>query len=308
MQELLRNAVNGWQRYTDDGKYAVLLLGILLFYWYLTRSDSKIRTQNRELLWKYTVLTAGMAIFPLTAVILMKYQTRFYNYEWIWSAVPVTLVIAAGMTGIYLECYEKYWNGKLLKPAGLIAAGLALIFLCGDLGNEWEQGTFEASGKEKAALVVDKVRETGDTDDICMWGPSEILQYVRGLDGGMKLLYGRNMWDEALNAYAYDTYAPELYELYEWMELLDDETAADGAQEETAGDDQKADTESVNAESKEISYLQIALQYGVNCIVLPQGSTAAESFERLAEKNNLQLLKLQAEGYDIFRLQPAVAE
>ena len=79
MQELLRNAVSGWQRYTDDGKYAVLLLGILLFYWYQTRSGSKTRTQNRELLWKYTVLTAGLAICPLTAVVLMnETELAFY--------------------------------------------------------------------------------------------------------------------------------------------------------------------------------------------------------------------------------------
>ena len=296
MQELLRNAVSGWQRYTDDGKYAVLLLGILLFYWYQTRSGSKTRTQNRELLWKYTVLTAGLAICPLTAVVLMKYQTRFYDYEWIWSTVPVTLVIAAGMTEIYLECYTKYWKGRFVKPAGMIAIGLAAILLCGNLGSKWEQGTFDASGKEKAALVLDKAHQMGDTEDICMWGPGEILQYVRGLDGEVQLLYGRNMWDASLNAYAYDMYAPELYELYEWMESLNEESAgtADGAEEE----------EAVKADEYEVICFETALKYGVNCIVLPVGNeTAAESLGLVAEKNNLQILEQQAEGYAIFTLQ-----
>lgn len=282
MQELLRNAVNGWQRYTDDGKYAVLFLGILLFYWYMTRTEGENRIPSRELLWKYAVLTAGLAIFPPTAVIWMKYQTRFYDYEWIWSAVPVTLVTAAGMAEIYLQCYRKYWKWKLWKPVGMMAAGLALIFLCGNLEIGWEQGTFESAGEEKASLVLDKVQQIGNTENICMWGPSEVLQYIRGLDGSIELLYGRNMWDEALNGYAYDTYAPELRELYDWMEQL-------GEEEPSAAT---------------VTYLEKALEYGVNCIVLPEGNEAViEALKLIAKENNLQVAGQRIEGYEIIRIQ-----
>lgn len=303
MQELLRNAVSGWQRYTDDGKYAVLLLGILLFYWYLKRTGSDACTVNRNLLWKYTVLTAAMAIFPVTGAILMKYQTRFYDYEWIWSPVPVTLVIAAGMTGIYLECYRRYWKGKLLKPAFLAAAGLALLFLCGNMGKSLVQSEMNAEGKETAVRIWEEInalsdaadhgdenrdRDLGNTENICLWAPREIMQYVRGVSADVQLLYGRNMWDQALNAYSYDTYASELTALYEWMEQLDE-------------DEREAVSE--KAEGMGAVYLEAALEYGVNCIVVPQGSQDfTDSLNRIGEKKSLQIVKQSAEGFEIYRI------
>ncbi|MBQ7920926.1 MAG: hypothetical protein IJ324_13415 [Lachnospiraceae bacterium] len=301
MQELLRNAVSGWQRYTDDGKYAVLLLGILLLYWYLKRTGSDACTANRNLLWKYTVLTAVMAIFPVTGAILMKYQTRFYDYEWIWSLVPVTLVIAAGMTGFYLECYRKYWKGKLVKPALLAAAGLALLFLCGNMGKSLVQREMNAEGKETASRILEEINalsvaadhgdenrdgDLGNTESICLWAPREIMQYVRGISAEIQLLYGRNMWDQALNAYSYDTYSPELTELYEWMEQLDDR-----------------ETIPEEAESMGPVYLEAALEYGVNCIVVPQGSQdITDSLKRISEKKSLQIVKQSAEGFEIYRI------
>ena len=80
------------------------------------------------------------------------------------------------------------------------------------------------------------------------------------------------------------------------MESLNEESAgtADGAEE----------AEAVKADEYEVICFETALKYGVNCIVLPVGNeTAAESLGLVAEKNNLQILEQQAEGYAIFTLQ-----
>ena len=90
MQELVRNAVNGWYRYTDSGKYPVLFLAALVLLWFLS---GKLVKEKRMLL-VYATAVAALAVCPLTAVLLMIYQTKFYDYEWIWSAVPLLPVIA----------------------------------------------------------------------------------------------------------------------------------------------------------------------------------------------------------------------
>ncbi len=289
MRELLRNAVNGWLEYTDAGKYAVLFLGILLGYWYLTACVG--HTRERQRLMIYASVMAAAAICPVTAVVLMKYQTKFYDYKWIWSVVPVTPVIAYGATKQYLDLYRRHWRGKVLKPACLVAVGLAVIFLCGNLYTDQCEGAMEAQNQVKTAKLLDKLAEAGDTEDICLWAPSDILAHVRGLNGEIRLLYGRNMWDAALNAYSYDVYDRETIALYEWMEGLETDQAA--------GED-------LTAQVRQAARMAVesALGKGVNCIMIPQenAGVVSDCVSDAAEKMNLTVTQEVAEGYYIYRL------
>ena len=101
MQELLKNAWQGWENYNDNGKYAVLLLAALLFLWF--RKESK---KEKKLL-LYTTIMTICCILPVSAVFLMKYQTGFYGYEWVWNYVPVILMIAYGGTVFWAGEWEK---------------------------------------------------------------------------------------------------------------------------------------------------------------------------------------------------------
>ena len=290
MQELLRSAANGWFAYTDAGKYAVLFLGVLLCYWY--RKWNQPQGPLRTLMIYASVMAVGV-ICPLTAVVFMKYQTSFYDYKWVWSVVPVTLVIAYGAAWLYLEIYRRSLHGKLLKVVGLAAVGLAVIFLCGNLHTDGCHGTRTVEERTKTARLLDKLAESGNTDDICMWAPREILAHVRGQNGEIRLLYGRNMWEASLNAYAYDVYDQETIALYEWMEWL---SAEDGVE--------------LNKEARSAAGVAIeaALDKGVNCIVipaqLPEEVTEAISscVTDVAEKVHLTVAHQEAEGYDIYRL------
>lgn len=255
MQELVRNAVNGWYRYTDSGKYPVLFLAALVLLWFLS---GKLVKEKRMLL-VYATAVAALAVCPLTAVLLMIYQTKFYDYEWIWSAVPLLPVIAWGMTEVYREYLEPLLKGSgkgfKWKVAGCGAAGLILIILCGSMGTGLSERTITDEKEKEAAAIVDILTENGNTEDICVWAPQEILQYVRGIDGNITLLYGRNMWEEALNAYAYDTYEEQVCESYRWME---DFVTGEGI---SAENDSKLTA---------VKCLETAFSYGVNCMILPE--------------------------------------
>ena len=92
MTELMQNAWLGWRQFTDGGKVAAILLAALL-YLYLSGFWKK----HGEL-FLYTAIVTVFSIVPITAVLLMLYQTRFYDYEWIWSLVPMNVAAAWGMT------------------------------------------------------------------------------------------------------------------------------------------------------------------------------------------------------------------
>lgn len=295
MQELIRNGISGWFAYTDAGKYAVLFLGVLLCYWY-RKAGAGATDEPKGHLWRlmtYAFIMAAAVIFPLTAVLLMKYQTKFYDYKWLWSVVPVTLIIAYGAAGTYLEVCRCRLKGNVLKQAGLAAVGLAVIFLCGNLNVGSCEGADTAMDKVRTAKILDKLVESGDTDTICMWAPKEILAHVRGLNGQIQLLYGRNMWDVALNAYAYDVYDQETIALYEWMEGLTEGNPTEFTKEEW---------------TVACVALETALNKGVNCIVIPTLSTVEVTEEisscvtDAAAKMHLTVTCEEAEGYDIYKL------
>lgn len=216
MWEMIERAWNGWQNYTDNGKFAALVMAVVVYLFWGT----KIKGPKSRLV-MYAGVMILVCICPVTAVILMKYQTAFYDYRWIWSMVPVTAVIALGGTVFLTEQWRpgKGWH-SLGYNAILTLASVLLLFLCGGLG----KGSVDAEQAKKdrahGEAVLELVRQQCD-GDICLWAPADILEYAR-LEGDMELLYGRNMWDIALNAYSYDTYSAEEVELYHWMERLDD--------------------------------------------------------------------------------------
>lgn len=299
MQEVIRNAVEGWFRFTDAGKYAVLFLGILLYLWYLKevpgdgcRGDKKTE-YPRKLLFCYAAITAAAAVFPLTAAVMMLYQTKFYDYEWIWSAVPVTLILACGMAVLYLKWYRESRRKTLFKALGVAGTGLVLLFLCGNLGSPGYDGQKEAAAENKAALLLDKLEQTGDTENICLWAPAEVLAYVRRLDGNIMLLYGRNMWEESLNAWSYDTYDPETRALYQWMEQL-----AETQQQETSA------SAGLLGNDAAIMCVEAALDKGVNCILIPEPAerTFSPVLNEVAKKMGYDVTQQAVEGYCIYRI------
>lgn len=277
MRELIRNAWLGWQSYTDNGKMAALLLIALLLLW-LGRKE--IRKPYHTLVLYTTVMTFA-CICPFTAAVLMGYQTRFYDYQWIWELVPVTIVIALTGTLLWTELMKKYEKQRYAgwKRIGITALLIALIYLCGRMGNPVWDADEEVRKREETAKVLEIITENGKNTDINLWAPQGVMEYVRVLDGNIRLPYGRNMWDPALNGYAYDTYGEKETMLYRWMANAE-ETGEGDAVIETAMD--------------------MARELGVNHILLP-GNLQPEVLAELEQYLGISAEKL--EGYYWFRME-----
>ncbi len=235
MMELLKNAWFGWENYIQNSKLAILLIVALLYFLFYKKEEVKKS-------WvKYTTVMTMCCIVPVTAAALMQYQTKFYDYPWIWSAVPLTAMIACAATSLlYMEWTKKgesgSTKGKLSGKSGAMgstAMVLLVFLLCGSLGqsnaNDGMAGVgttaCEFTDKEEISniqKVAEELRQAlGEEAEICLWAPREVMETIRLVDGNVKLLYGRNMWDASLNAYAYDTYPSEVVMLSEQMEAWD---------------------------------------------------------------------------------------
>lgn len=288
MAELLQNAGLGWTSYKECGKLAALLLAALLYLWF-------VRKEKTPLL-LYTSVMTVLCILPVTAVLLMLYQTKFYDYQWIWSAVPLTAVTAYGAV-LFLADYgigSHRAGGRKAVP--VIALLLAAALLSGGLGRQvWDR----RAGKEEKAqarLVLESLRELCP-GEICLWAPREIQEYARELDASIKLPYGRNMWDLALNAYAYDVYGEGTIAMCRWMTWTEETGEADRpaqpAREQESG--KQAGEPAVTLEESAGN----ALAVGVNLVLLPENALPG-TVERM--ERALGTKAQSVEGYYLFHI------
>ena len=256
MTELFRNAGLGWAGYKGGGKMAALLLAVLLFWWFAEKE------KKRRALLLYTTVAAVCCIFPVTAALLMLYQTKFYDYEWIWSMVPVTAVTAYGFALFLAGRWEKA-KGNWRRGLPVTLVTLMAVLLCGSLGGDGEARARTNAEKEEAYAVIEMLSERWRGEDICLLAPERILEYAREADGRIRLVYGRNMWDPWLNAYAYDTYDQKVTDLCQWMVWA----------EQASGIWMPEDDREEMLDTLE-EQVQAAVDMGVNCLLLPSGIPA----------------------------------
>lgn len=135
-------------------------------------------------------------------------------------------------------------------------------------------GNNSEAERKAAEKVLTQIRTEMQEEEICLWAPKAILEYARETDASIKLLYGRNMWDQWLNAYAYDAYSEDMVSLYQWME---EPALAGEAQDEAP-----------------VARVRMALEAGTNCILLPEN--VDEGMIKKLE-NALELRALSIDGY-----------
>ena len=212
MRELLRCAWVGWRTLSDAGKLSTVLFLMFLLVWIW-----KLGNEKQKELFGYGGLMTALCIFPVSAVLFMLWQTNFYDYEWIWTAVPVLEVIACG--GVL--AWDHLWKSVDEKKRKMIFAGMAIaiLFLCGNLGNPNRNVEDVSATRREVADVLDELEKTSK-GSICLWAPKEVMANARSLDGNVTLIYGRNMWQKHLNAFSYEEYSQDQRDLYVWMSLV----------------------------------------------------------------------------------------
>lgn len=219
MRELIQNACYGPAGYFQSNHMAVLAMGILLYFF---AAGKKSGPMQRRLL-SLTAVMLALVLFPVSAAALMLYQTRFYAYHWIWSLAPLTLCIAWGSVELLWELTaQRRRDGRAgRRLAAGVAVLAALLLLTGNMGNVRALTQEEKTRQRDAGQTAAYLEELPDMEDTLLWAPAAVLETVRRRTGEIKLLYGRNMWEPAAAAYAYDAYPMEQQRLYDWMEMAE---------------------------------------------------------------------------------------
>lgn len=276
MMTLLQSALTGWTDYTQHGKFAALLLLAILYLGFVLYGDQKEKKASGEektgkLLYLYGTLITFGCICPVTALILLKYQTSFYSYVWIWAAVPQTALIAWAVTDFLCKLLKE----KNLRNGMAALILLWILFLSGNPVSEWakEQTTqipvmtgIPGQNRETVAweileeLSVYNVEE-GRPWEYSLWAPKEVMAAARAYSAEIRPVYGRSIWDASLGSYSYDTYETWQEDLYLWMDHL-----------ETTGETEYLRMDETEGSGRKIDFaacLDSAGEAGIDYILLP---------------------------------------
>lgn len=284
--EYFQPAVSGWQRLVGEYRLMAPIIGILI-YAVIGRQKHK-NVQEKDFI-SYAAVMMFFLLIPVMAVGFLVYQTRFYDYEWVWSLVPLTGIFAWGIVTIaYKESVKTVW---------CILGAVLLLFLWGNQGELRRLPQEEAKLQYAAAEILQYVEEKDPGEELVLWGQQEILQYARSHNGCVQLFYGRDMWDAKAGAYDYETYSEEEINCYEWMEFITDSQNLDLLETDQP-------TEELSEALEEQNCLLSAIKAGVNCIILPSqlDSQMAQQMESAAKNMGLSVSAEQVDEYTLWML------
>ena len=254
MMTLLQSALTGWTDYTQHGKFAALLLLAILYLGFVLYGSGKEANASgaekaRKRLYLYGALVTFGCICPVTALILLKYQTAFYSYVWIWAAVPQTALIAWAATDFLCNLLKE----KSLRNGMAALILLGILFLGGN--PVWE--ILEQLSVYNA--------EKGNSREYSLWAPKEVMEAARAYSAEIHPVYGRSIWDASLGSYSYDTYETWQEDMYLWMSHL--ETTGETEYLRT---DENTTTEAGGRKIDFAACLDSAGKAGIDYILLPE--------------------------------------
>lgn len=214
MKEFLTEMQNGLESMNTGGQYLAIFFCSLLFLYLIKPKENRtIRI--------YSLITAVFLFFPLTAFVIVRYRTGYYDYASLWSLLPVTVVAALGLTEAAELLQKKTVGKRWIRYAGY--AGLAAaVALCGTL-SPFHTDLEKSRGFEKTSLQETEVLEClagqEEWEGLRIWAPDKIVEEARAYDGSLQLVYGRDMWNNALSGYTFDVYSESKKNLYAWMNI-----------------------------------------------------------------------------------------
>ncbi|MCM1118639.1 MAG: hypothetical protein NC543_04685 [bacterium] len=293
MRELLQNALSGAGSYFQSNHMVVLAMGILV-YCFVVKPDTNPREKR---LLRLSVVMLALLLFPVSALVLMLYQTRFYSYEWIWSLMPVTLLISWGSVIVLWRQtgQSRQDGGAGRRLAAGVAVLLVLLLITGNLGIVQAVGEEERTQGSRSRQVVQYVRELPGAEEAVLWGPRAVLEAARQQGGEIKVLYGRNMWDPAAAAHTYDIYPMEQQRLFDWVEMLEHGDAGEFSLQLTIFLEDRMAGPLSDQSRADAFFLQLAAEYGADLWVFP--AEASERITRACEQLTKEYgLRAQAAG------------
>ena len=187
------------------------------------------KTSQEKRRWLIVSLILGaLVLFPVTAVILLKFYTPFYGWDDLHQLVPFALLIGFGAVELYEFLVTKSIPGMSMSPvAKRMVSGLCIMVLLFAATNfHGFDGRLKAEKHgipRENAEVFDALRQVTQDKQIVLAAPPEMLQYARLYEPSWRPIYGRDLWNGKAASYINSGYDWE----WDYYILLEDEVLSE---------------------------------------------------------------------------------
>ena len=180
---------------------------------------------HRGILQKNKLLIGGcvlglLTVFPLTAVVLLKGFTPFYNWLDLQQLFPLMLLTALLATE-FVCVVEMIPKGKHL---GIMCAAILLLAATGFHGFDRMEPADEHGVPVAYADAFESLEELVGERSLIIAANGDMLQYARLYEASWQPLYGRDLWSGKSASYINSGYDIEYdyYTLLEQAELKEE--------------------------------------------------------------------------------------
>ncbi len=207
------------------------ILGVFLPLTFLTflplpalrnlRRNDRIRSLHL-----YGSIMTGLCLFVPTAMLLWFYSALHNPYPRIWAMVPILPLTAALLTELVLSL-SKGSNDTSKKESRLYlfagCLGLFVLLLCGNFGAVSPSRISFTGDLKELDLAEETINQLADSDSV-IWAPRDLTEYLHRAPTPHRTIYGRDMWDNTLLGFRYDTYSEDIRALYDSMLYIEGAT------------------------------------------------------------------------------------
>ena len=180
--------------------------------------------------WPVTCIVLGvLVLFPVTAVVLLKVYTPFYNWKDLQQLFPLVLLVAFGAVEFYGFLRKQDVPGVCLgqHAKNIISVGCVIVCLLvatNFCGLEQGQKAEEHGIPLENAEVFEALWQVIGEEPVVLAAPPEMLQYSRLYEPAWRPVYGRDLWSGKSASYINSGYDWE----HEYYTLLEDARLPEG--------------------------------------------------------------------------------
>lgn len=201
----------------NQGMLWIFSMAVLVVMW---RKASK----SQQKLLCFSALTGVLIICPVTAVILLKGYTPFYDWLDLQQFLPLVLLLGFGATELISWMQKREVPGLHLKQMAKTIISILCVVVMLFAGTTFHAFDSQAEADEngvptEVAEILEPLHNMFADKPLVLAAPSDVLMYVRLYEINWQPLYGRDLWSSKAASYINSGYDVE----YEYFELLEKE-------------------------------------------------------------------------------------
>lgn len=201
---------------TGQGLFGVFCAAVFLYCFF--------REKTRGNRFFATSFFLGLIIVcPLTAVMLLKVYTPYYDWKDLQQLFPMIILLAYGSVELFSFLRKQSIPGlrvnqKIRSLLG-IACIMSLLVVATNFYGLDKYETVDDKGIPVATSeVFDSLKQVTGDQTFILAAPPEMLQYARMYEANWQPIYGRDLWSGKAASYINSNYQWE----YEYYTLLED--------------------------------------------------------------------------------------